>query len=447
MKIVRGFDAAKNTLLKRTPLESIEVSPEVKTRIKQAFGEELTPDAVVERIIYDVRTKGDAALFDYTRRIDGVELTKLEVTREELSAACEQVDKELLSALTFAAERIRSFHLAQKRSGWVDFAEGGLGQIIRPLQRVGIYAPGSCAPSTVLMSAIPARVAGVGEIIIVTPPGTGGAIPATNLVAAQLAQVDRIFMVGGAQAIAALAYGTKTVPKVDKICGPGNVFVTLAKKKVYGEVGIDALQGPTETVILADEGANPEFCAADLLAQAEHDAMATAILITTSPELAEKVNEAVERQLTKLERRGIAAQSLEGRGGIAVVESLDEAIELANHYAPEHLCLMVKDAWSLVGKIRNAGGIFLGEGSPEAFGDYVAGPSHIMPTGGSARFSSPLSVADFLKITSLVALDDKTASEVGRAAATIARAEGLTAHAQAVEARLDVIKTPEVDKK
>jgi len=442
MKIVRGFDAAKNTLFKRTPLESMEASPEVKARIKQAFGEELTPDAAVERILRDVRAKGDAALFDYSRRIDGVELVSLEVTPQELSAAYGQVNGELLSALTLAAERVCTFHLSQKRTGWVDFAEGGLGQIVRPLQRVGIYAPGSTAPSSVLMSAIPARVAGVDEIIIVTPPQPNGAIPASNLVAAQLARVDRIFKLGGAQAIAALAYGTKTVPKVDKICGPGNIFVTLAKKKVYGDVGIDALHGPTETVILADEGANPQFCAADILAQAEHDAMASAILITTSPELAEKVNEAVERQLAKLERRGIAAQSLESRGGIAVVESLDEAVELVNYYAPEHLCLMVKGAWSLVGKIRNAGGIFLSEGSPEALGDYVAGPSHIMPTGGSARFSSPLSVADFLKITSLIALNDKTASEVGRAAAIIANAEGLTAHAHAVEARLDSQKGP-----
>jgi len=442
MKIVRGFEAAKNTLLKRSPLETTEVSPQVKARIVEAFGEELTPDQVVERILNDVRTGGDVALFDYSRKIDGVELASLEVTPEEFSKAHNDIDQELLSALTLAAERIRSFHLSQKRTSWIDFTEGGLGQLLRPLERVGIYAPGSTTPSSVLMAAIPARVAGVSGVILATPPQSGGTIPAPNLVAAQLAQVDRIFKLGGAQAVAALAYGTDTVPKVDKICGPGNLFVVLAKKKVYGEVGIDALQGPTETVILADERANPLFCAADLLAQAEHDTMASAILITTSLELAEKVSEAVEHQLPQLERGGIATQSLESRGGIAVVESLGEAIELVNLYAPEHLCLMVEDAWSLVGKIRNAGGIFLGEGSPEALGDYVAGPSHIMPTGGSARFSSPLSVTDFLKVTSLVALNDKTASEVGRAAATIARAEGLTAHARAVEARLDSLERP-----
>jgi histidinol dehydrogenase len=442
MKIVRGFEAAKTSLLQRLPLELAEAPPQMKERIREVFGEDLTLNEVVERIISDVRARGDAALFDYSRRIDGIELSSLEVTPEELSAANEQVDGELLSALTLAAERIRSFHLSQKRTSWVDFAEGGLGQILRPLGRVGVYAPGSTAPSTVLMAAIPAKVAGVGEIILVTPPRPDGTIPAPNLVAAQFAQVDRIFKLGGAQAIGALAYGTETVPKVDKICGPGNIFVTLAKKKVYGEVGIDALHGPTETVILADEGANPQFCAADLLAQAEHDVMASAIIITTSRELADKVREAVERQLPRLERKDTAAQSLESRGGIIVVESLDEAIELVNLYAPEHLCLMVKDAWSLVGKIRNAGGIFLGEGSPEALGDYVAGPSHIMPTGGSARFSSPLSVADFIKITSLVALNDKAAAEIGRAAATIARAEGLTAHAQAIEVRLDSLGSP-----
>lgn len=442
MRIVRRFEAAKTTLLKRSPLETTEVSPQVKARIKEVFGEELEPDQVVERILNDVRTRGDLALFDYTRRLDGVELASLDVTPEELSAAYKDVDQGLLAALTLAAERIRSFHLSQKRTSWVYFNEGGLGQIVRPLERVGIYAPSSCAPSSVLMSAIPARVAGVSDIVLATPPQSGGTIPASPLVAAQIAQVDRVFKLGGAQAIAALAYGTNTVPKVDKICGPGTLFTVLAKKKVYGEVGIDALQGPTETVILADEKANPLFCAADLLAQAEHDAMASAILITTSLELAERVSQAVESQLPQLERGDIAAQSLESRGGIAVVDSLDEAIELVNTYAPEHLCLMVEGAWSLVGKIHNAGGIFLGEGSPEALGDYVAGPSHIMPTGGSARFSSPLSVADFLKTTSLVALTDEAASEVGRAAATIARAEGLTAHARAVEARLDSLERP-----
>ncbi len=440
MKIIQGQEAAKATLLKRLPLGFMEAPPYLKQQIKNIFGRELSPDEVVEQIIQKIRSEGDKALFEYSERIDKVKLERLEVTRDEIAKAYEQIDKELLKALKLAAERIFSFH--QKQKDFFFKAKGNLGegltQVITPLERVGIYAPGGKAsyPSTVLMTAIPAKAAGVREIILATPPGPDGEIPSPTLAAAELAGVDRIFKIGGAQAIAALAFGTQSVPKVDKICGPGNIFVMLAKKKVFGEVGIDGLQGPTETLILADDSANPSLCAADLLAQAEHDELASAILLTTSPELAGKVNAEVERQLAGLERKEIARKSLEERGGIVVVNSLAEAIELANFYAPEHLCLMVRDAQPIVAQIKHAGGIFVGENSPEVLGDYVAGPSHVMPTGGTARFSSALNVVDFLKITGLVALNEESLKNLGPAAALIAKAEGLTAHAAAVEKRL-----------
>jgi len=294
------------------------------------------------------------------------------------------------------------------------------------------------------MTVIPAKVAGVPEVIIATPPAPDGTVPAPTLVAADIAKVSRVFKVGGAQAIAALAYGTKSIPKVDKICGPGNIFVTLAKKQVYGTVAIDGLYGPTETVIIADDSANPVFCAADLLAQAEHDEMASAILITTSSRLADEVSEEVKRQLAKLERRIIAKQSLEQNGAIVIVTNMDEAIQLVNLYAPEHLCLMIKDARSYLNRIRHAGGIFIG--APEAIGDYTAGPSHVMPTGRTARFSSPLSVLDFLKVSILIDLSDKDLRLLGPASATIARAEGLIAHAVSIETRLEQLGKGETGK-
>jgi histidinol dehydrogenase len=437
LKIIRDLEVAKSTLLKRLPLELEEIPPGLKQRIKEAFAEELTPQQVVERIMADVRSKGDAALFDYTKRLDGVELTNLEVKREEIAQSYAKVSQELVSALNLAAQRIQAFHLNYKRQSWVDFVEGGLGQWFRPLERVGIYIPGGTAyyPSTLLMTAIPARVAGVKEIILTIPPREG-AIPPAILVAADIAQVDRVFNVGGAQAIAALAFGTPSIPKVDKICGPGNIFVQLAKKMVYGMVGIDGLYGPTETIIFADETANPVICAADLLAQAEHDPLASAILITTSSELAARVNQEIENQLIRLERREIAATSLENKGGIIIVTNVDQAVELIDEYAPEHLSLMMRDAWSYSEKIKNAGGVFIGEDSPEAMGDYTAGPSHVMPTGGTARFNSPLTTDDFLKVTSVIAIDSQTLRAIGPAAAIIAQAEGFSGHARAVEIRL-----------
>ena len=437
MRIVSDLLTAK-AVLRRSPFAPIEVPTEMEQRIKRVFGEELTPEQVVARIIAEVRDRGDAALSDFSRRIDGVGLKSPQVSRKEIEEARKKVDKKLLSALELAAERVRSFHLAQKRRSIKGFMEGGLGQVLQPLERVGIYVPGgtACYPSTVLMTAIPARVAGVKEIILVTPPKSGGAIPEPTLAAADIAQVDLVFRVGGAQAIAALAIGTESIPKVDKICGPGNIFVTLAKKMVFGAVDIDGLAGPTETVILADDSANPAICAADLLAQAEHDVFASAILITTSHELAAEVDKEVERQLKGLKRANIAAKSLAKRGCIIVARNMNQAIELINLYAPEHLALMVRNPASYVNRFRSAGTIFVGESSAETLGDYVAGPSHVLPTAGTARFSSPLGVSDFLKLTTVVNLNEEDLAALGPAAAAIAKAEGLTGHAQAVEARL-----------
>jgi histidinol dehydrogenase len=437
MMIITDFNKAKQLSTRKDFLESFALSPELAMQIKHAFGKELSAQQVVDHIISEVRDKGDEALFSYTEKLDGVELDSLEVGKQEISAAHDTTNKELISALKLAAERIRTFHLGCKREVGRIPINKYLRQQIRPLDKVGIYAPGGTAayPSTVLMTAIPAKVAGVKEIIMVSPPGRDGRIPASTLVAADLAEVKRIFKVGGAQAIAALAFGTESIPKVDKICGPGNIFVTLAKKTVYGAVDIDGLQGPSEIVIVADDTADPSICAADLLAQAEHDPAASAILITTSADSANQVDKEIETQLGKLKRRSIAAQAI-NRGMIVIVNNIDEAIELVNLYAPEHLSLIVSDVSPLIERVHNAGCIFIGEDSPVVLGDYVAGPSHVLPTGGSARFSSPLGIEDFLKVTNTIALDKSTMQELSQAAMVIARAEGLDAHAQAIEKRL-----------
>jgi histidinol dehydrogenase len=315
---------------------------------------------------------------------------------------------------------------------------GTLGQIVRPLARVGLYAPGgrNAYPSSLLMAAIPARVAGVGEVIVCTPPRRDGTLNPSILAVADLCGVDRVFRVGGAQAIGALAYGTASVPRVDKILGPGNIFVTLAKRQVFGVVAIDQLAGPTETLVIADDSAAPATVAADLLAQAEHDPMAGAILLTPSRALAAAVAAEIERQIAGLGRRAIAAEAIATRGGAVITASIEEALALSNEYAPEHLCLLVADPWRYLDRVVNAGGVFLGDDSFEVMGDYIAGPSHIMPTGGAARFSSPLHVGEFLKITSVIALNRDGLDRLGPAAARLARAEGLTAHAAAVDARL-----------
>lgn len=435
MRLFRTASEARPSLLRRLPLEEWRVPPAVRRRLREVFGRGTSPQAAVERIIAQVRSEGDKALLELAQKLDGVRLSRLEVTRGETALAYREVDEGLLEALKLAAGRIRFFHQGRLPQSWVDFSEGGLGQLVRPLDRVGLYVPGGTAsyPSTVLMTAIPARAAGVREVIMATPPGPAGVVAPAVLVAADLAGVNRIFKLGGAAAIAALAYGTQSVPRVDKICGPGNIFVALAKKQVFGAVGVDGLYGPTETVILADGAADPARVAADLLAQAEHDELASAILMTPSLTLARKVSREVAAQLRSLERRETAARSLRRRGGIIIVRDLAEGVELVNEYAPEHLELLCADPWPLVGQIRHAGGIFVG--TTEALGDYVAGPSHVMPTGGSARWAGALTAADFLKVTSLVALGPEAARALAPAAAALARAEGLTAHARAAERR------------
>jgi len=439
LKIIEGFQSAKSVLARQATAAFYPVSMALRQRIKELFGID-DPEQVVRQIINEVRSRGDTALFDYTLKIDGIKLSSLEISKQQIADAYQEVDSELLSALKLAAKRIRSFHTAQKESILSGVTKLGSGQLIRPLERIGIYAPGGTAnyPSTVLMTAIPARVAGVKEVILVTPPGLNGTVSPSTLVAADIAGVDRIFSVGGAQAIAALAFGTQSIPRVDKICGPGNIFVVLAKKMVYGVVGIDGLQGPSEVLIIADETANPEYCAADLLAQAEHDPLASAILITTSRRLANEVNQEVKQQLKDLPRQAIATESLDNRGKIIVVSDVDEAIELANLYAPEHLCLVVDKATSYIDKVSNAGCIFIGENSTVVLGDYVAGPSHVLPTGGTARFSSPLNIGDFIKFINLVDIDEADLNQLGQAAVTVARTEGLEAHARAVAKRLKV---------
>ncbi|MFC1991245.1 histidinol dehydrogenase [Chloroflexota bacterium] len=424
MKIIEGFEAAKVALSRQDPsLETLQTD---------------VSEQAVRQIIDEVRRRGDDALLEYTRKFDGVELDSLEITAEQVKAAYNKVDAKLLTALKLAAERITTYHTAQKESLLKESVEDGLGWLVRPLERVGIYVPGGMAyyPSTALMTAIPARVVGVKDVIMVTPPRKDGTVHPITLVAADIAGVDRVFSVGGAQAIAALAFGTESIPAVDKICGPGNVYVQLAKREVYGVVGIDGFQGSSEVLIIADETANPEYCAADLLAQAEHDPLASAVLVTTSQRKAEEVNRAVKEQLSSLKRQEIATKALENQGMIAVVASMDEAIELVNMYAPEHLLLMVDKADSYLDRISNTGCIVLGEKATVALGDYVAGPSHVLPTGGTARFSSPLNVTDFVKMTSLINVDDASLKQLGPAAQTLANAEGLDAHAKAVEKRL-----------
>jgi histidinol dehydrogenase len=440
---------ARQTILKRTPPDEFPVSPRVLDGIANLFGERLTPEAAVSRILKDVRTNGDSALQKWTRTLDGLDLQSAAVSKESIQSALDSITSAQREALELAAARIEAFHRRQPLSSWFCNDLGGtLGQLIRPIRRVGLYVPGGTAPlpSSVLMSAIPARVAGVKEIVIVTPPrlkppsAAGLPVDPIILAACAIAGVDEIYLLGGAQAIAALAYGTETIRPVDKIFGPGNLFVTLAKRQVYGVVGIDGLAGPTETVVIADKFAKPAWVAADLLAQAEHDLLASAILLTPSQILIEKVQVEVARQLEQRGRADIIAASLENRGGAVLTRDLDEAVQLANEYAPEHLGLSVRDPWCWVEKVSNAGGVFMGEHSFEVLGDYLAGPSHVMPTGGSARFASPLNVWDFIKIVSLVALDDSTAQAIGPSAATIADAEGLDAHGNA--ALLRVRNTP-----
>jgi histidinol dehydrogenase len=417
----------------------LELSEGARTGIQRVFGEPLSAAQVVDQIIADVRARGDEAVRHYSRAIDRVELDRFDVPKSEWKAAFDSIDPELREAMVTAAQQIRSFHEKQLRTSWIDFgADGALGQIVRPLERIGVYAPGGSAvyPSSLLMTAVPGRVAGVEEIVVASPPGPNGLSPLI-LAAAHVADVDRVVQIGGAQAIAALAYGTESVPRVDKIFGPGNIFVVLAKRQVFGQVAIDSLPGPTETVVIADASADPRLTAADMLAQAEHDGMASAILITTSERLATLVQTELAIQVAQLERESIARESLATNGLIAVVETVEQAIELSNEYAPEHLCLLLGEPWDAVPLVRHAGGIFVGEASPEALGDYAMGPSHVMPTGGTARFFSPIHVGDFTKVINLAAGNGRALNRLGPAAVALAKAEGLGAHARAIELRLE----------
>ena len=437
MRVVHGAEEARRTVLRREPLEGADVPEHVRARDRALFGPGLSVAEVVDRILEEVRTGGDAAVRTLNRALDGAETADLRVSREEIEAAYREVPAALVESLRFAAERVRAFHERQLQQ-WMSFEEEGIGQLVRPLERVGLYMPGTATvyPSSVIMMAVPARVAGVSEVYLASPARADGSVSPLKLVAADIAGVDAVFRAGGAHAVAAFAYGTETIPRVDKICGPGNIWVTLAKRKVFGVTGIDAIYGPTETIVIADETADPALCAADLLAQAEHDELAGPILITTSRELAERVEAELQRQLPLLERAEVCRAALEGRGGMVVVETLEQAVDLANEFAPEHLCLLVRDAWKYTALVKHAGGVFVGEDSPEVLGDYTAGPSHVMPTGGSARWSSPLSVNDFVKVVSLVAVDRDGLERLGPHTAAIARAEGFTAHARAVEIRL-----------
>ena len=395
----------------------------------------------VENILKDVKKRGDKALFEYTKKFDKVDLKTLEVSEEEIQKAFDTIDKELLEVIKYSHDNIKLFHEKQVRNNFIVKKENGvsLGQIINPIEKVGLYVPGGTAayPSTVLMNAVPAKIAGCKEIIMVTPPTSDGTILPSLLVAAKIAGVDRIFKVGGAQSIAALSYGTESIPKVYKIVGPGNIYVAMAKKMVYGEVSIDMIAGPSEVLIIADDSANPVHVAADLLSQAEHDKLAASILVTTSKELAKNVAEQLEIQLKELEREEIARTSIENQGRIIVTKTIDEAIKISNEIAPEHLELAVSNPFELLTRVKNAGSIFMGHNTPEPLGDYLAGPNHTLPTSGTAKFSSPLSVDDFIKKSSFIYYSKEGLEEVKDKVIKFAESEGLTAHARSVSKRFE----------
>ncbi|MDF2634665.1 MAG: Histidinol dehydrogenase [Pelosinus sp.] len=444
MKIVYAKDTTSEALaelLKKPPFDQVSLGDSAKNHIKKVFASELTAPQVVERIIHDIRLQGDEALLRYTQDIDGISLTAetLEVTAAEFEEALEQVDGQILAAIRQAIANVKSFHTEQLPKTWLTYREHGtmLGQSCIPLERVGIYVPGGTAiyPSSVIMNAVPAVVAGVKEIIMVVPPSKDGSVNPNVLAAAQEAGVTRVFKAGGAQAIAALAFGTKLIPKVDKITGPGNIFVTLAKKAVYGHCDIDMLAGPSEILIVADETANPSHIAADMLSQAEHDVLASSILITDSSTLVSKVEIELQRQLAELPRMEIAEASLKKNGLMIVVQNIMEAIELANISAPEHLEIITEQPFTLLPYVKNAGAVFLGNYSPEPLGDYLAGPNHVLPTGGTARFYSVLNVETFMKKTSIIAYSKKALQAVANQVITLAEAEGLEAHANAIRVR------------
>ena len=400
-------------------------------------------EKVVAEIIEQVKSRKEEAIFEYSRKFDKCELTKetFEVTRAEIEEAYTQIDAHFIEVMKASAANIRAYHEKQKRNSWFDAKEDGtiLGQKITPMHSVGVYVPGGKAayPSTTLMNVVPAKVAGVPNIIMTTPAGADGKVNAATLVAADIAGVDRIFKVGGAQAIATLAYGTDMIPKVDKIVGPGNIFVALAKRAVYGHVSIDSIAGPSEILVLADETATPRYVAADLLSQAEHDEMASAILITTSAELAQKVSDEIDGFLTQLSRRAIIEKSLENYGYILVASDMNTAIEAVNEIASEHLEILTANPFDTMTRVRNAGAIFLGEYSSEPLGDYYAGPNHVLPTNGTAKFFSPLNVDDYVKKSSIISYSREALEKVHEDIELFAQKEGLTAHANSIHVRFE----------
>ena len=400
-------------------------------------------EGTVQEIVDDVRARGDEALFEYTKKFDGAELSadNIRVTQAEIQEALSQVDPNLLAVMKKSMKNIREYHEKQKRYSWFDSKPNGtiLGQKVSALSSVGVYVPGGKAayPSSVLMNIIPAEVAGVEKIVMVTPPGKDGKVNPVTLIAAHLAGATEVYKVGGAQAIAALAFGTKSIPRVNKIVGPGNIFVALAKKAVYGHVSIDSIAGPSEILVLADETANPRYVAADLLSQAEHDELASAILVTTSMELAEKVSAEAEAFVQQLSRKAILEKSLENYGYILVTDSMEDAIETANAIASEHLEIVTKNPFEVMTKIQNAGAIFMGEYSSEPLGDYFAGPNHVLPTNGTAKFFSPLSVDDFIKKSSIIYYSKEALEPVHKDIETFAEAEYLTAHANSIRVRFE----------
>ena len=396
-------------------------------------------NTIVKDILDDVKLRGDQALYDYNKKFDNVSLSSLQVTEKEIEDAFNRLDKELLDVIRYSHENIVRYHTKQKRNDFLDKDTDGviLGQIINPIEKVGIYVPGGTAayPSTVLMNAVPAKVAGVEEIVMVTPPNEDGTISDVILAAAKIAGVTKIFKVGGAQAVAALSYGTETIPAVYKIVGPGNIFVAMAKKMVFGEVAIDMVAGPSEVLIISDDSSDPVHIAADLLSQAEHDKLAACILVTTSEELAKSVAVEIESQLAELPRQEIARESINNNGRIIIAKSIEEAILISNEIAPEHLELAVMDPFALLSKIKNAGSIFLGHNTPEPLGDYLAGPNHTIPTSGTAKFASPLSVDDFIKKSSVIYYSKEALEKVKDKVILFAESEGLTAHANSVRKR------------
>lgn len=396
---------------------------------------------IVDDIITNIRKNGDKALFEYTKKFDKFDVNKdnIKVTREEIEEAYNKVDADLIKVIKKSAERIKTFHEKQKINSWLEPNKNGemLGQLIRPLETVGVYVPGGKAayPSSVLMNIVPAYVAGVSNIVMTTPPNKEGKINPTTIVAADIAGATAIYKAGGAQAVASLAFGTESIPKADKIVGPGNIFVALAKRSVYGYVNIDSVAGPSEILVIADEKANPIYVAADLLSQAEHDEMASAILVTTSESLAKAVEAELREQTDKLERKEIIEKSLENYGAIIITENMEDAFYIANKIAPEHLEICVEDAMNKLTMVQNAGAVFLGNFSPEPLGDYMAGPNHVLPTSGTARFFSPLSIDDYIKKSSIINFSENALKELSDDIVAFANAEGLTAHANSIKKR------------